>query len=124
MTDTPENDRTAAGSARENRTAAGSARENRTAPKTLGELSHTNPNTGQAFGATQTYDRGRTIAADGGSDPEHEAAADGGEPDADVEESDVEGPEELRDVDHTPPGDSEGTHGVYERGNEGRGENR
>jgi hypothetical protein len=101
---------------------------NETAPETLGELNHTNPFTGEAFGATQTYDRGRTIAADGGADPEREAevaeeseaeaetAADGGERDAESEE--------LQDVEHTPPGDAEGTNGVYERGHEGREENR
>jgi hypothetical protein len=99
---------------------------NENAPKTLGEMNHTNPFTGEVFGSTQTYDRGRTVAADGGADPEREAevaeeseaetAADGGERDAESEE--------LRDVEHTPPGDAEGTNGVYERGHEGREENR
>jgi hypothetical protein len=123
--DTSEDDRTAAGNDREDGTAAGSPREDSTAagstaPETLGEMSHTNPHTGDAFGATQTYDRGRTIAADGGE----AAAADGGDAEAPPEEADEERAEQLRDVDHTPPGDSEGTHGVYERGNEGREENR
>jgi len=94
---------------------------NETAPETLGEVSHTNPFTGEVFGSTQTYDRGRTIAADGGeagaeddSEAAEGTAPDGGEP----------RPEELRDVDHTPPGDAEGTNAVYERGHEGREENR
>jgi hypothetical protein len=107
-------------------TTAGTAREDETDPKTLGEMNHTNPFTNEAFGATQTYDRGRTIAADGGeteadadesdADADEETAADGGsEPEP--------GSEELRDIEHTPPGDAEGTNGVYERGNEGREEN-
>ncbi|WP_276258193.1 hypothetical protein [Haloglomus litoreum] len=99
--------------------------ETRTAPTTLGEVSHTNPFTGEVFGSTQTYDRGRTIAADGGADPEREAevaeeAADEAAPDG----GDAPEREELRDVEHTPPGDAEGTNGVYERGHEGREENR
>jgi hypothetical protein len=115
------------------------------APTTLGEMNHTNPFTGEVFGSTQTYDRGRTIAADGGADPEREAevaegtadeneaeaAPDGGEAGgrtssehgSDGGERETE-PEELRDVEHTPPGDAEGTNGVYERGHEGREENR
>ncbi|WP_254823052.1 hypothetical protein [Haloglomus halophilum] len=95
-----------------------------TEPKTLGELSHTNPFTNKAFGATQTYDRGRTIAADGG-EAEVEATAD--EASADTETATDGGEaeaEELQDVEHTPPGDAEGTNGVYERGHEGREENR
>ncbi|PSP78309.1 hypothetical protein BRC88_11460 [Halobacteriales archaeon QS_4_69_225] len=33
---------------------------------TLAETDHTNPYTGEVFGATQMYSRGRTVAADGG----------------------------------------------------------
>jgi hypothetical protein len=117
-------------------TTAGDAREDEDAPKTLGELSHTNPHTGTAFGATQTYDRGRTIAADGGeagSEPtDGEPATDGGEAgsrsssdasDGGETEDDAD-LEELQDIEHTPPGDAEGTNDVYERGHEGREENR
>jgi hypothetical protein len=124
MTEDTPTDETAAGDTREDETAAGDTREDETAPKTLGELSHTDPFTNEAFGATQTYDRGRTIAADGGSDPEREADADAtadGEPATDGGEAE---PEELKDVAHTPPGDTEGTNAVYERGHEGREENR
>ena len=32
----------------------------------LGDVSHTNPYTEQVFGDTQTYGRGRAVAADGG----------------------------------------------------------
>jgi hypothetical protein len=77
---------------------------------TLGELSHTNPYTGDVFGDTQTYRRGRFVAADGGADPDRE-------PRVDAED---EAGETLKDVDHTPPGDSDGAAPVYERGNEGR----
>ena len=51
----------------------------------LGDVSHTNPYTGTVFGDTQTYSRGRTVAADGGeanseSRASSEAgASDGGE---------------------------------------------
>jgi hypothetical protein len=94
-------------------------------PDTLGELSHTNPFTNQAFGTTQTYDRGRTIAADGGSDPEREAEGEDEAADDETATGGGEGePEELGDVEHRPPGDAEGTNGVYERGHEGREENR
>jgi hypothetical protein len=95
---------------------------------TLGDMTHTNPHTGEAFGATQTYDRGRTIAADGGSDPEREAeaeAAEDAEPDdvtASAEEPTAPEGDQLRDVDHTAPGDAEGANQVYERGREGRDE--
>jgi hypothetical protein len=75
---------------------------------TLGELSHTNPYTGDVFGDTQTYGRGRFVAADGGADPDREAGAES------------EGEETLKDIDHTPPGESDGAAPVYERGNEGR----
>ena len=33
---------------------------------TLGDINHTNPYTNRTFGDTQTYDRGRLVAADGG----------------------------------------------------------
>ena len=46
----------------------------------LGDVSHTNPYTEQVFGDTQTYGRGRAVAADGGeanneSRPSSEAKA-------------------------------------------------
>ena len=76
---------------------------------TLGELSHTNPYTGDVFGDTQTYGRGQLVAADGGADPEREAG---------VETENDEGT--LKDVDHTPPDEGDGAAPVYERGHEGR----
>ena len=82
---------------------------------TLGEVSHTNPYTGEVFGATRTYGRGRVVAADGGADPDRERrseAGDDAERDADAET--------MQDVDHTPPDGSDGAAPVYERGNEGK----
>ena len=80
---------------------------------TLGEMSHTNPYTDEVFGDTQTFGRGRVVAADGGADPERER------------ESETQSTDEgtaMRDVDHTPPDESDGAAPVYERGNEGRAE--
>ena len=109
----------------------------------LGDVSHTNPHTGQVFGDTQTYGRGRTVAADGGeanseSRPSSEAkasdggeansesrplseakASDGGERDAaeadDGNERDVD-EETMEDVAHEPPGDADGAQAAYDRG--------
>jgi hypothetical protein len=67
-------------------------------PETLGEMSHTNPITGEVFGSTQTYSRGQTIAADGGA---ANAAPD---------------EETLGDVSHTPPGESDSAQRAYDRG--------
>ena len=77
---------------------------------TLGETSHTNPFTGEVFGDTQTYSRGRTIAADGG-----EADSVPEEPEAD----EADDGEVLRDIDHTPPKGAESANAVHARGGEG-----
>ena len=77
---------------------------------TLGDINHTNPYTNRTFGDTQTYDRGRLVAADGGR-----AAPDGGEDrDADRRPDD----ETLEDVDHTPDDDVDGAQGSFDRGEE------
>jgi hypothetical protein len=81
--------------------------------RTLGGMSHTNPFTGEVFGDTQTYSRGKTVAADGGSDPEREAEL------ADAE-TDEDG-EVLRDIDHTPPKGAESANAVHARGGEAEG---
>ena len=65
--------------------------------ETLGEMSHTNPYTGRVFGDTQTYSRGKTVAADGGT-------------------ADAADAETLADVRHTPPEGSEGAQRAYDRG--------
>ena len=92
---------------------------------TLQDLSHTNPYTGDVFGDTQTYGRGRAVAADGGeanseSRPSSEAkASDGGERDAaeaDDEESRDVDEETMEDVAHEPPGDADGAQAAYDRG--------
>ena len=91
----------------------------------LGDVSHTNPYTEQVFGDTQTYSRGRAVAADGGeanseSRPSSEAkASDGGERDAaeaDDEESRDVDEETMEDVAHEPPGDADGAQAAYDRG--------
>ena len=90
----------------------------------LGDVSHTNPYTGQVFGDTQTYGRGRTVAADGGeanaeSRPSSEHGSDGGEATAaeadDGNERDVD-KETMEDVAHEPPGDADGAQAAYDRG--------
>ncbi|MFC7154812.1 hypothetical protein ACFQPA_05000 [Halomarina halobia] len=70
--------------------------------RTLGELSHTNPYTDEAFGDSVVYERGPFVAADGGRDPAREPAGD--DP-------------TLGDVDHEPP-HGEGVNRVHERGEE------
>jgi len=72
----------------------------------LGDVSHTNPYTGQVFGDTQTYGRGRTVAADGGE--ANAAEADDGE--REVNE------ETMEDVAHEPPGDADSAQAAYDRG--------
>lgn len=73
------------------------------AGRTLADVAHTHPHTGRAFGTHVVFARGRALAADGGrpvAGPERE----------------LDGPETLATVDHTPPDDSEGANPVFERG--------
>jgi hypothetical protein len=65
------------------------------------DVSHTNPYTGETF--STVYQRGPAVA-------------DGGETDARAETADGE-PEEMKDVDHTPP-HGESANDVWERGGE------
>ncbi|MFB6191711.1 MAG: hypothetical protein ABEI11_00135 [Haloarculaceae archaeon] len=98
--------------------------------RTLGEISHTHPHTGSAFGDTMTFERGTTVAADGGErdarSSSDDRSFDGGERgprSADADDGDPDDPADgnrMRDVDHTPRKESEGTNDVYERGHEGR----
>ena len=75
----------------------------------MGEIDHTNPYTGESFGErVQVFDRGTTIAADGGEDL------------TDGESTDDNDAETMKDVDHEPPNESDGANRVYERGTEGR----
>ena len=110
---------------------------------TLGEISHTHPDTGEAFGAAIAYKRGPVVAADGGREPDGswvgQAAkrSDGGEREAvdrgssedeagedgetGEERIDANEEERMRDIDHAPPDDGD-VNRVYERGGEGRPE--
>ena len=109
---------------------------------TLAETDHTNPYTGEVFGATQMYSRGRTVAADGGeanseSRVSSEAkASDGGERGADPrtngiksgtgtgttahdggeEEEETDDVATMADVAHEPPGDADSAQAAYDRG--------
>jgi len=75
-------------------------------PETLGGISHTNPYTGRVFGETQTYSRGKTVAADGG-----EADADDGtDPGTDGDSR------TLSDVSHAVGDDPDATQRTFGRG--------
>ena len=76
----------------------------------LGDVSHTNPYTETVFGDTQTYGRGRAVAADGG-----EASGEATAAEADDSERDVD-KETMEDVAHEPPGDADGAQAAYDRG--------
>jgi len=98
---------------------------------TLGDVSHTHPDTGRSFGGNFTFARAGAVAADGGrpdvvpedddEDDEADAAAGDGAADDDDEEEaeeETEGPATLKDVEHTPPNASEDANRVFERGEE------
>lgn len=90
----------------------------RTARTTLGDVDHTHPTTGRSFGGTFTFARGGVIAADGGRPdvvPENGDEDDG----AEAADEDDE-PQTLKDVEHTPPNESEDANRVFERGEEAR----
>ncbi|MFB6221887.1 MAG: hypothetical protein ABEH90_10680 [Halolamina sp.] len=74
--------------------------------RTMGGVSHTNPLTGETFGESMVFDRGKTVVADGG--------------DADAaEDDDAEDVARVADVDHTPREGAPDASEVYERGGEG-----
>jgi hypothetical protein len=79
--------------------------------RTLGEVSHTNPYTGEAFGETQTYGRGRVVAADGGEAGEDETEAEAAERDT-----------TLKGVDHTRDG-APSANAAYDRDDSANAEN-
>jgi hypothetical protein len=76
-------------------------RQTETDRQTMSDASHTNPYTGESFGETVAYSRGRVVAADGGR--------------ADANESDGA---TVKDMDHTPRMNAPGAAEVYERGGE------
>ena len=95
--------------------------------ETLGDVSHTHPYTGTVFGDTQTYARGKVIAADGGAANAVDTpcamdgvpAPDGGEA-TDEEDAPRDVSEEtLKDVDHTPGSDVDAAQDTFDRGHEG-----
>jgi hypothetical protein len=76
-------------------------------------VDHTHPDTGQPFGEAVVYQRGPTVAADGGArgdDPDETT-------DADADEA-ADG-KRMKDVDHEPPNEADPNR-VFERGTEGR----
>lgn len=74
---------------------------------TMGDISHTNPYTGESFGNTVAYQRGRTLVVDGG-EAETEPADDA------ADES-----ETMGDISHEPPHDAPNPNAVHMRGGEG-----
>lgn len=90
--------------------------------ETLGELSHTNPYTGETFGDTQTYTRGRLVATDGGdtavagNSSSSPATTDVTE--ADTVDSDATTERTLGDISHTPPRNAPRASAAYMQGNE------
>ncbi|WP_254761547.1 hypothetical protein [Natrinema marinum] len=75
---------------------------------TMADVSHTNPHTGETAG--RLFDRGPTVAADGGTDRSERTATDSNG------RTDDEPTDTMADVDHTPPQDAEGANRVFERG--------
>ncbi|ELY95638.1 hypothetical protein [Natrialba taiwanensis] len=82
--------------------------QNRTVNQELGEVSHTNPYTGETAG--RLFSRGPTVVTDGGepaaTDPESRSRTGSGDDSMDT----------MRDVSHTPPNDSDDANRVFERG--------
>ena len=70
--------------------------------RSLGEMDHTNPYTDRVFGETQTYGRGKTIAADGGE----------------ADQTPEEETETLGDLEHTAPEGGDGSQRTFDRGDE------
>ncbi|MGQ3719724.1 hypothetical protein [Natrialba aegyptia] len=81
---------------------------NRADTKAMGEVSHTNPYTGETAG--RLFNRGPIVAADGGrpaaTDPESRSRR----------SSTGDSTETMRDISHTPPNDSDDANRVFERG--------
>ena len=95
------------------------AEENPT--QTMGGVSHTNPETGESFGDSQVYTRGRVAIVDGGTaESEAEREPEEAESEAATRE---DGEEPMGEIDHTPREGAPDASEVYERGGEGK-ENR
>ncbi|ELZ03108.1 hypothetical protein [Natrialba asiatica] len=89
-------------------TANPNRKRNRADTKAMGEVSHTNPYTGETAG--RLFNRGPIVAADGGrpaaTDPESRSRRG----------SAGDSTETMRDISHTPPNDSDDANRVFERG--------
>jgi hypothetical protein len=82
-------------------------------------VDHTHPDTDRPFGEAVVFERGPTVAADGGTrttEDEHRTVEEE-EADRDTDE------EQMKDVDHEPPDETESNR-VFERGREGRDDTR
>ncbi|ELY93347.1 hypothetical protein C483_05258 [Natrialba hulunbeirensis JCM 10989] len=90
--------------------------ENRpNANQKMGEVSHTNPYTGETAG--NLFNRGPIVATDGGrpaaTDPKSRRAADSA---ADTPAEANANADTMRDVSHTPPNGTDDANRVFERG--------
>lgn len=79
-----------------------------TSQQTMGEVNHTNPMTGETFGDSQVFERGKVAVVDGG-----EAETAGEAEDADHDD------EPMGDIDHAPRENAPSTNEVYTRGEDG-----
>jgi len=85
--------------------------------RTMNDVSHTDPHTRRPFGEHVVFARGPTVAADGG-EPNATEPGDGA-----PEAADDDPTERMEDVDHEPPSETE-ANPVFERGREGRDDDR
>jgi|AntRauTorcE11898_2_1112593.scaffolds.fasta_scaffold22121_2 hypothetical protein len=82
-----------------------------TTQRTMGEVTHTNPKTGETFGDSRVFERGKVAIVDGGTaKAADEAEATDGDETEDGEE------EAMGDIDHTPRENAPSTKAVYTRG--------
>lgn len=95
------------------------------ANRAMKNVDHTHPDTDRPFGEAVVFARGPAVAADGGERKESErtdGARTSGEENENTEAED-DGTEQMKDVDHEPPNDAEANR-VFERGREGRDDDR
>ncbi|WP_207587589.1 hypothetical protein [Halomontanus rarus] len=84
---------------------------NATDRRTMKDVSHTNPHTGETAG--HLFTRGPVVAADGGrsgAEMDEDTADDGTGTDTETETR------TMKDVSHTPPNDAEDANRVFARG--------
>jgi len=71
--------------------------------RTMSEVNHTNPMTGETFGDSQVFERGKVVIVDGGE--------------AESRDEDEDGEDEpMGEVDHTPRKGAPDASEVYDRG--------